>query len=102
MDTTQVDTTQIDTTQVGIRGVSEYEAGFRVYPNPTTDQVAVLVPLSAEVCEVTLCDMKGRKLRAVTLSGSQTSLSLSDLPKGVYLLTVISPTNHFSTRILKQ
>lgn len=102
MDTTQVDTTQIDTTQVGIGRVSGHEAGFRVYPNPATDQVTVHFPLLAEACEVTLSDMKGRKLRAVTLSGSQNTLSLSDLPKGVYLLTVISPTNHFSTRILKQ
>ena len=102
MDTTQVDTTQIDTTQVGIGRVSGHEAGFRVYPNSATDQVTVHFPLLAEVCEVTLSDMKGRKLRAVTLSGSQNTLSLSDLPKGVYLLTVISPTNHFSTRILKQ
>ena len=102
MDTTQVDTTQIDTTQVGIGRVSGHEAGFRVYPNPATDQVTVHFPLLAEVCEVTLSDMKGRKLRAVTLSGSQTSLSLSDLPRGVYLLTVISPTSKFSTRILKQ
>ena len=104
VDTTQVDTTQIDTTQVGIydNQYSSPNLQFSVFPNPAADQVTVLSPLSAEVCEATLSDMKGRKLRVVKLSGAQTTLSLSDLPRGVYLLTVISPTSKFSRRILKQ
>lgn len=111
VDTTQIDTTQIDTTQVGIIGAdSHIFPSFRVCPNPATDHIVVHVsqpfegtePHVSRPCEAVLCDMKGRKLRVVTLSGSQTPISLSDLPGGIYLLTLVSPSDRYTVRVVKQ
>lgn len=102
VDTTQHDTTQVDTTQVGIWGVSGQDAGLRVYPNPTTDRVTVVSPLLSAACEATLCDLKGRRLRSMTIFESPATISLSDLPRGVYQLIVVSPTNRLTARIVKR
>ena len=103
VDTTQVDTTQIDTTQVGIHDThgSISISHFSVYPNPTTDQVTVLLPHPSMKYDAVLYDLKGRRLRAMLLSETQTTISLSDLPKGVYLLTLISPTDRHTLHIVK-
>ena len=103
VDTTQIDTTQIDTTQVGIHDTygSISNSQFSVYPNPTTDQVTVLLPHPSMKYDAVLYDLKGRRLRAMLLSGMQTTISLSDLPKGVYLLTLISPTDRHTLHIVK-
>lgn len=102
VDTTQVDTTQIDTTQVGIHDThgSITNSQCTIYPNPATDQVTVLSPQSVKY-DAVLCDLKGRRLLVKTLSDSQTTISLSDLPKGVYLLTVISPTYRHTLQVVK-
>jgi hypothetical protein len=83
------------------QGIEALTVGVAVYPNPTTDQVTVLLPMSSVRYNAMLCDMKGRKLRAIPLSGKQTTISLSDLPKGVYLLTLISPTDRHTLHIVK-
>ena len=103
VDTTQTDTTQIDTTQVGIQGTygSIINSQFSIYPNPTTDQVTVLLPQPSVKYYAMLCDLKGRSIRTMPLSGEQTAISLSDLPKGVYLLTVFSPTDRHTFHIVK-
>ncbi len=104
VDTTQIDTTQIDTTQVGIHDnqFAIRNSQFTVSPNPATDRVTVVLSQPSQACEAMLCDQKGRKLRTVTLTVSQTSISLSDLPGGVYLLSVVSPTYKSVARIVKQ
>ena len=91
-----------DTTQVGIHDThgSITNSQCTIYPNPATDQVTVLSPQSVKY-DAVLCDLKGRRLLVKTLSDSQTTISLSDLPKGVYLLTVISPTYRHTLQVVK-
>ena len=103
VDTTQTDTTQIDTTQVGIYGTqfSTHNSQFSVFPNPATDHLIVESLQPSVPCEATLCDLKGRKLRTVTISGSQTDIPLSDLQGGVYLLTIVSPSDRHTLRVVK-
>ena len=99
-DTTQIDTTQVDTTQVGIHN-TDFNSNISIFPNPAADQVTVLLPQPSVAYDAVLCDLRGRRLRAMPLSGTQTTLSLSDLPRGVYLLTVISPTDRHTLRVVK-
>ena len=101
-DTTHIDTTHTDTTQVGTGGILEKKTAFQVCPNPTTDYVTVVSSQPLNVCEATLFDLNGRKLRSVRMSGAHVAISLSDLPKGLYLLNVVSSTNKFVTHVVKQ
>ena len=101
-DTTHIDTTHIDTTHVGLEGVFGNEVFFQVYPNPATDHVTVTVSQPSVVYEAVLNDVKGRRLRAISLTASSATIPLSDLPKGVYILTLVSPTVRCATHIVKR
>ena len=61
-----------------------------VFPNPFTDVLNVYIPesMSNQQRTVVLRDDLNREIRMYTLEGSTNSLILSDLPKGIYLLTV--------------
>lgn len=97
-DTTQTDTTQIDTTQVGIRNIAQ--TALTVYPNPATSHVSVNV--SEPMSEAVLTDLKGRRLRSYQLHEGENSLSVEELPAGVYILTMRTADNSVTTRIVKQ
>lgn len=97
-DTTQTDTTQIDTTQVGIRNLAK--TTFSVYPNPATTHV--LVSVSELECEAVLTDLKGRRLRSYRLHEGENSISVEDLPAGVYILTMRTDGSLSTLRIVKQ
>ena len=103
VDTTQIDTTQIDTTQVGIFDThgSISNCQLSIFPNPATDQVSVLLPQPSVEYVAVLYDMKGRRLLTMSLSGKQTAISLYQLPSGVYLLTVMSPTDRHTFHVVK-
>ena len=104
VDTTQTDTTQIDTTQVGIYGTpfSTLNSQFSVFPNPTVDFLTVSLPPQSSIYVAILCDMKGRKLRTIFLTTDTSTFSMSDLPKGIYMLTLISPSDRYTTHVIKR
>lgn len=58
-------------------------------PNPTYDQITVIWP-GMDTYEIQLTDMLGQSLvTPQQVSGAQTTLSLSSLPAGVYLIRVV-------------
>ena len=61
-----------------------------VFPNPFTDVLNVYIPEALPTHErtVVLLDDLNRVLREYTMEGTTNSLILSDLPKGVYFLTI--------------
>ncbi|MBQ6069847.1 MAG: T9SS type A sorting domain-containing protein [Bacteroidales bacterium] len=103
-DTTQVDTTQIDTTQVGIYGnqFPTQQSQFSIYPNPTVDVLTVSLPPQSSICVAILSDMSGRKIRSIPLTTDTSTFSLSNLPKGIYMLTLVSPSDRYITHVIKR
>lgn len=97
-DTTQTDTTQVDTTQLGISRLTK--SAFSVYPNPATHYVTVQV--AEGVREALLSDIKGRRLRSITLHEGSNRIALDDLPQGVYLLSLKNAKQTAAIRIMKQ
>ena len=98
-DTTQTDTTQVDTTQIGIATLVQ-QSPVSIYPNPVADCLSIRIV--GDMGEAALFDLKGRRLRSVMLQQSVTTLAMNDLPKGVYLLTVITDSGVTTQRIVKQ
>lgn len=60
-----------------------FEQKIKVYPNPTAD--LVWVEAGHDVQHVDIYSLDGKKVKHVALMGSE-SLSLSELPKGTYIL----------------
>jgi len=63
--------------------------GYVVYPNPvTTGKVYILS--SFNCTGATLFDVSGRLIKSYKLSGTENSLSLRDIAKGIYQLKIYS------------
>lgn len=99
-DTTHIDTTHIDTTQVGLR-LAEAPA-FAFYPNPATSSLTVVTLPQQTSCEAVISDHLGRKLRSVKLLPGDNSLGIADLPRGAYILTIVSPEGLSSAKFIKE
>ncbi len=72
---------------------------FRIYPNPKNETITIdnLDQLNAEYV---LMDIHGKELARNTFMG-QHSISLDYFPAGVYLIHIISNSNTYTERIMK-
>lgn len=70
-----------------------------IYPVPATDVLNVKVPSSIEVTEVTLHDLLGRNTGAVYSNGT---INVSNLNRGVYMLTVKTTEGTLTQKVIKK
>ena len=64
----------------------------RVYPNPTMDR---LIIDNANCEKVYIFDLNGRLLRTTPINGERTSINVTSLPQGDYLLLLNNQTIKF-------
>ncbi len=93
-----------DTSQSGILSRREESKtspfSFEVFPNPSEDKVWIRTVYPA-IHDMTLTDLQGRTLKYHQHEGHQSELSISDLPKGIYILKG-NPTDAQGQLIIKQ
>lgn len=70
----------------------------RVYPNPAHNSLQVELPKSAQNCSVKLLDGLGKTVKKWATNPSV--LSVADLPRGVYTLTIELPEAPVTRRII--
>ena len=80
------------------------ESSLQIYPNPTNDQVTLEFITEEEVSGTAIVrDMVGRVCRQFSINDKKTTLELSSLPQGAYMLTFIDQQNRKITKtIVKQ
>ena len=72
-------------------------SSLQVFPNPATDQLHIVHQLqSGEVVEI--FDMNGQRVFAAPITGYQTTIDVSHLPNGIYIVRIGNNT----VRIIKQ
>ncbi|MCW3102994.1 MAG: hypothetical protein JWO09_1434 [Bacteroidetes bacterium] len=74
-----------------------------VYPNPSSELVTLSVKdLSATQMSYILSDARGRLIKQDKLSGTETIISMMELNKAAYIITVMDGTNTVKTfKIIK-
>ena len=78
-------------------------AGVSVYPNPATDQVTIQRPAALPgPFTATLLDALGREVRRDILPAPIGTVSVADLPRGLYVLRLTSPQGEISQRLVVQ
>jgi hypothetical protein len=87
-----------DIDPVGSTQFIDLDGLVTVSPNPTTDLINIQTELVIERLEVR--DLLGRPVLA--LEQPANTLDLSDLPQGVYVLTLVVQGGSWSTQIMKQ
>lgn len=75
-----------DTFPTGLAGADN--DGFRIstYPNPVANAVTIEVRGVAGNTQAALTDVSGKVIRPLSLNGVKTTLDMSSLPKGIYML----------------
>lgn len=77
------------TNTVGVADLYDRDA-FTVFPNPTHDAVTIQSPISLSGKAFTVVDLAGKVILNGSLRGLSPTVSLATLPKGVYILRVVS------------
>ncbi len=103
-DTLLVDEIQMASARLktNVTKINQVQHNFGFYPNPST---GVLYPLNpsalAQVSEMYLTDMLGKKLK--TFNPNNTELSINELPAGIYFLHLHTNSHkNFTQKIVKE
>jgi hypothetical protein len=79
-------------------GINKYGISMRIYPNPVVD--VINIQSSTVFNTIDLFDLTGRKIKEIpNISNNTISIPVSDISKGVYILSVKSNSGVFSQRI---
>lgn len=83
----------------GVSSVKDYESGdvnIRLYPNPSAEDVTLIVPESQKLLSINVIDISGKVLNVNKsfISANEVRLETNGLPEGVYFIKVYN--NEFS------
>ena len=71
-----------------------------ISPNPSTDKLIVRLFSANETASLHVIDASGKVVKAVTLTGGQNIVPVSELSKGLYLVQVHSPSGSYTEKII--
>lgn len=75
---------------------------LRAFPNPTTGQLNLDLPVSSAAYQFVLRDLTGKTVLHKQNGSNRESLNLDELPNGTYFLEAISAENRYKTLVVKQ
>lgn len=88
---------------LGVGNVSGNENGLAVYPNPVSDNMMVTVGGTINgAANITIMDMTGKLLKTITATGNKTSISVNELPSGMYILKYTDEISSKQVKFSKQ
>ncbi len=74
---------------------------WEVYPNPTSDILTIKLE-EIPSAQFRLLSMNGQTVRTGTINGQDQKIDVSDLPKGIYVLTLLTDEGMATKRFWKQ
>lgn len=76
------------------------ELGVLIYPNPFTDQLTIQLEKESE-SRLQLFDLQGKKVLDKSLSVGEKTISVRDLEKGIYLLSIETEFGKTTRKVVK-
>lgn len=80
--------------------VSENAIAYVLYPNPATDQLTI--QLNTPIDQLRIVQPNGQVVYQETVNNLQTAINVSHLPKGIYLIELISDQTRSFGRFVKE
>ncbi len=80
---------------------SKMTGEIKIYPNPTTGVIRVDIPDAKDMVEYSLIDLTGRVRMQGTIPSAQTTLDISSLEAGMYIILVRGKQISASSKIIK-
>ena len=80
----------------------EIDEEISVYPNPAKDMVSISCGKASELSDVELCGLDGKLIRRYGKIENFGSVSVADIPKGVYVVKLKADGRQNSTVLIKE
>ncbi|MGI9526223.1 MAG: M1 family aminopeptidase [Weeksellaceae bacterium] len=90
----------VDSQSLGTKNVLQRNATFKIYPNPVINNFFVLSTAYIENLEI--YNMTGQLVKEVDINSNESEVSLSDLPKGVYMIQANTKDGIRNEKIIKK
>jgi hypothetical protein len=95
---------RMETEETEVQTMSEEEVSVDVHPNPTADEVTIILPDSYKDGEkvVNLLDGSGKTTVSEKFNGTRHTLHIRSLPQGMYVLNVLSNKKLIVKKVIKK
>lgn len=84
----------------GITNNSKIQPNILIYPNPANTQIHIEVPESRYEMFLKLSDISGKTIVSKKISSDNFDLDVSDIPSGIYLLTISNSNTEAVSKII--
>jgi hypothetical protein len=89
-----------------ISGISEvfgkYSSNLKISPNPASSKIAVALDDHPFTGEMKIADITGKYVLTANSENTHSMIDISGLPKGIYILEVVSSNTLFRNKFIKQ
>ncbi|WP_233702002.1 pectate lyase family protein [Kaistella palustris] len=99
-DTTNLYYIKTEFTTLAADAATATAKAIKVYPNPVTDVLNLVIPAEEKVTQVSVFNMAGQQMK--TFSGGNTSLNLQNLTAGLYLVKIQTTKGVHIQKIIKK
>jgi hypothetical protein len=82
-----------------IKNIDGENENIKVYPNPATDNIIIGAPRQAVI---KILDIQGKLIKTLETTGNNTSIDVSELPGGIYILEVRTPNDVIIKKLIKE
>ena len=71
---------------------------IKIFPNPATDKINIILPKEAEINYIRISDISGREVKNVSINSyaDKIRMDVSDLPQGFYIINLYSGAEVYS------
>lgn len=83
----------------GITG-TKHKQEFSIIPNPASDRVHIISSMNDDFFRIKIFDVSGKMLLEKQVDGSETTLSLQNIPPGFYIVTLTSERGRYSGKLV--
>ncbi|MCB0457147.1 MAG: T9SS type A sorting domain-containing protein [Flavobacteriaceae bacterium] len=90
---------KIDISQVILNSQAFEESSWRVFPNPASDVVTIQLPSAVEG-EISIYNQLGAQLLSESFSGVSKTLSVANLPTGLYFVALTSGAKKVTKKLI--
>ncbi len=87
---------------VGITDNGTQRFSTALFPNPASEQIAILLPAVVSVGKIKIISLVGEIKYARTFKGKKVMVNVSDLPAGLYIVEIITAGGISKQKFIKQ
>lgn len=89
-------------TLLGVSTIVPNDSSFLVYPNPANNTVTISSKENTAITTITITDIHGRIVKTKNYDNlSDIEINVSDLEKGIYMMTIISKEGNSTQKFIK-